>query len=219
MPRLQHAAQRLHHAEAPVSEQRQRGYCFRTCRRGSEHGKHDGPRRRVYRAACTSRHAPSDRHNEKMNKEQNNNNISQQYPVEIKQNNDLSTSIDEDPMIKAELRNGFIRKVFGIVTLQLFVTFAFILACNTNKMKRLISHNESLWVAIFIGAIIMFFISVCILSCNRRLARKVPHNYILLCFVTISESILCTTASLNYSFEIVCASIVLIRYNFVYFEN
>jgi len=141
--------------------------------------------------------------------EQNNNNISQQYPVEIKQNNDLSTSIDEDPMIKAELRNGFIRKVFGIVTLQLSVTFAFILACNTNKMKRLISHNESLWVAIFIGAIIMFFISVCILSCNRRLARKVPHNYILLCFVTISESILCTTASLNYSFEIVCASIVL----------
>jgi FtsH-binding integral membrane protein len=153
---------------------------------------------------------PNDNQFNPVNIPENNNNISQQYPVGIKQNrDDLSNSVEDESMIKAQLRNGFIRKVFGIVAIQLLVTFSFILICQTKKVKTIISQNQSLCVVLFVGSIICFIISTCILTCNRRIARKVPQNYILLFLVTISESILCTSAALNYSFEIVCASIVL----------
>ena len=138
----------------------------------------------------------------------NDNKISQQYPVDIKQNNEISNS-EEDPIIKAQLRNGFIRKVFGIVTFQLIFSFLFILMCNTKVVKKFISRNQTFWVLMTLSSVICFIISACILICNRRLARKVPHNYILLFFVTLSESILCATAALHYSFDIVVTSILL----------
>ncbi len=153
---------------------------------------------------------PNDNQFKSVNSPENNNDITQQYPVDIKQDgNDLSNSVEEDPMIKAQLRNGFIRKVFGIVVIQLLATFSFILLCQTKKIKHFISENQTLSIALLVGAIICFIISSCILTCSRRVARTVPQNYILLFFVTISESIICTSVALNYSFIIVCSSIVL----------
>ena len=136
------------------------------------------------------------------------NNIQQQYPVDIKQNNnDLSN--EQDPIIKAQIRKGFIRKVFGIVSIQLFATFSFILLCHTKTVKSFITHNQDLSIAIFVGSIVCFIICSCILTLSRRIARMVPQNYILLFLVTLSESILCSAVALTCSFEIVCASIVL----------
>ena len=111
----------------------------------------------------------------------NDNNISQQYPVGIKsdQNN------EEDQIIQATIRNGFIAKVFGIVAIQLTFTFS------------------------FISSVIGFIVSVCLISCSRTLARKVPTNYIILFFVTLAESILSTSASIYYPIEIVVSAIVL----------
>ena len=139
----------------------------------------------------------------------NYNNISQQYPVDVKETSDLSNSTEEDPIIKAQLRNGFIRKVFGIVAIQLTFTFLFILFCQTKIIKNFISKNHTLCTILFITSIICFIIFSCILICNRRLSRTVPQNYILLFFVTLSESIICASITLQYSFEIVVASIVL----------
>ncbi len=138
----------------------------------------------------------------------NDNNIIQQYPVDIKQSSDISNS-EEDPIIKAQLRNGFIRKVFGIVTFQLIFSFLFILICNTKVMKKLISHYQTFWILLTSSSILCFIICICVLTCNRRLSRKVPHNYILLFLITLSESILCTTGTFQYSYDIVVASILL----------
>ena len=140
---------------------------------------------------------------------ENNNNISQQFPVDIKQSNDGSNSTEEDPIIQARLRNGFIRKVFGIVTFQLTFTFLFILFCQTKTMKNFISRNQILCSLLLTTSIICFIVCGCILSCSRRIASKVPHNYILLFMVTLAESITCTSVTLRYSFEIVVASIIL----------
>ena len=134
--------------------------------------------------------------------------ISQQYPVDIKQS-DISNSTEDDPIIKAKLRNGFIRKVFGIVTFQLVFTFLIILTCQTTIIKRFLAKNQTLCVLLITSSIICFLVCACILTCNRKISRRVPHNYILLFFVTISESILCTSAALQYSFEVVIASIIL----------
>ena len=134
-----------------------------------------------------------------------NNNIPQQYPVGIKS----SQNTEDDQIIKDQIRNGFIRKVFGIVTIQLIFSFAFILLCQTKTIKKFVAQNEALCVVLFSISIIAFIISVCVISCNRQLARKVPTNYILLFCVTLAESILSAAAAINYPIEIVVAAIIL----------
>lgn len=139
----------------------------------------------------------------------NDNAIPQQYPVDVKQSMEMSNSPEEEPMVKAQIRNGFIRKVYGIVTFQLIFTFFFILISHTKPIKNFIAQNQALWTLLFSFSIICFIVSSCVLVCKRGLARRVPHNYIILFFITLSESIVCATASLQYSFEIVVASIIL----------
>lgn len=140
--------------------------------------------------------------------QENNNNVSLQYPVGIKQNSELSNEA-EDPIIKAKLRNGFIRKVFMIVACQLLITFCFILLCQIKLIKNFISKHQNLCAILVTTSIIWLIVAICIVSCNKKLARKVPHNYILLFSITLSESVICISASFLYSLEIVIASIVL----------
>lgn len=135
----------------------------------------------------------------------NTNNISQQYPVDIKS----SQNSEDDQMIKDQIRIGFIRKVFGIVTIQLIFSFSFILLCQAKSVKNFIAHNEGLSVIILSISTIAFIISVCLISCNRELARKVPTNYILLFCVTLAESILSAGAAVSFPPEIVITAIVL----------
>ncbi len=135
----------------------------------------------------------------------NSNNISQQYPVDIKS----SQNSEDDQIIKDQIRNGFIRKVFGIVTFQLIFSFSFILFCQAKSIKNFIAHNEGFCVILFSISTIIFILSVCVISCNRELARKVPTNYILLFCVTLSESILSAAAAINYPLEIVITAILL----------
>jgi hypothetical protein len=129
----------------------------------------------------------------------NSNNIPQQYPVDIKS----SQNTEDDQIIKDQIRNGFIRKVFGIVTIQLIFSFSFILFCQTKSIKNFIARNEGFCVILFSISTIAFIISVCLVYCNRELARKVPSNYILLFCVTFAESMLSTAASIKYPVEIV----------------
>ena len=135
----------------------------------------------------------------------NSNNISQQYPVDIKS----SQNSEDDQIIKDQIRNGFIRKVFGIVTFQLIFSFSFILFCQAKSIKNFIAHNEGFCVILFSISTIIFILSVCVISCNKELARKVPTNYILLFCVTLSESILSAAAAINYPLEIVITAILL----------
>jgi len=135
----------------------------------------------------------------------NTNNISQQYPVDIKS----SQNSEDDQIIKDQIRIGFIRKVFGIITIQLIFSFSFILLCQAKSVKNFIAHNEGLSVIILSISTIAFIISVCLISCNRELARKVPTNYILLFCVTLAESILSAGAAVSFPPEIVITAIVL----------
>jgi FtsH-binding integral membrane protein len=133
------------------------------------------------------------------------NNITPQYPVDIKS----SQNTEEDQIINDQIRNGFIRKVFGIVTIQLIFSFSFILLCQTKTIKNFIAHNEGFCILLFSISTIVYIISVCLISCNRELARKVPTNYILLFCMTFAESILSAAAAIKYPLEIVIAAIIL----------
>ena len=133
------------------------------------------------------------------------NNISQQYPVGIKS----GQNSEDEQIIQAIIRNGFIAKVFGIVAIQLAFTFSFILLCQTRAIKNFVAQNEGFCTFLVVTSIIGFIVSVCLISCSRSLARKVPINYVILLFVTLCESILATSASIYYPIDIVASAILL----------
>lgn len=97
---------------------------------------------------------------------------------------------DEDIIVKqqdwsVEIRLGFIRKVYGILSVQLVITFLMCLYSVTNKGYALFqqTHTGIFWLSFILG-----FIIIIVLSCFRNICRTVPINYILLFAFTVCES-------------------------------
>jgi protein lifeguard len=89
--------------------------------------------------------------------------------------------------LELNMRLGFIRKVYGILSVQLLITTFLCIISMTNHSFAKFQMNNTwvIWLCA-IGAII----SMLVLSCFRDLARKVPTNYILLLTFTAFESYL-----------------------------
>lgn len=91
---------------------------------------------------------------------------------------------------EAMMRLGFIRKVYGILSIQLLITFFFccLSVISPGWGKFQLEHTALMWLCV-IGSII-----ICIaLVCFRDLARKVPLNYFLLLIFTVLEAYLVST--------------------------
>lgn len=80
------------------------------------------------------------------------------------------------------LRTGFIRKVFGILSAQLLVTALFIILGQSSNMYK--SRGLFFPVVAGIGTII----TALLLSLSTSWARQVPKNYITLAIFTLCES-------------------------------
>ena len=88
-------------------------------------------------------------------------------------------------------RLGFIRKVYGIISVQLLITFMFVVASQT-FLKKWISPQPGVQstasMALFYLATIGAIATMLLVGCFTSLARTVPTNYILLGIFTICES-------------------------------
>lgn len=89
----------------------------------------------------------------------------------------------------------FIRKVLGIVALQLYITAGITLipTLNANAAVWILAHKGWLWCA----AIFLLMTNIAIL-CVPGMARTVPTNYLLLLAFTIAESYLVAYTSALY---------------------
>lgn len=98
----------------------------------------------------------------------------------------------EDGALSADLpqsiRNGFIRKVYGILTVQLIYTFGIALAFNLWEGGAEWLANTGWWM-IIIGAVLAMA-GLCALACVPTLAKKVPLNYFLLFVMTTGFAII-----------------------------
>jgi len=86
-----------------------------------------------------------------------------------------------------EMRKGFIKKVYGILAIQMLVTVACIVPFYTvPALKVFVIINPGIvWVAFAMTIVFM-----CVISCNPQLARTFPHNYYLLGGFTLCEGLL-----------------------------
>ena len=135
------------------------------------------------------------------------------YPVEIKSNEHSSHSDESDEVtdtsIQAAVRAGFVRKVYGILSIQLIITFGSVLLCQYKPIKETIFSHQVLSGNLVIFSSLSFIVLFLCLACCRDLSRKVPYNYAFLFAITLCEAISCSIASSVYSFQIVSSALLL----------
>ena len=130
---------------------------------------------------------------------------SQQIPVDIKSNDE---EISEES-IQIAVRNGFIRKVYSILSVQLIITFGAVFLFQIPSIKLFIFKNQSLAGNTLMFCSLAFLTLFFVLVCNRSLSRTVPYNYYILFAITLCESLACGIVSSLYSFQIVATALAL----------
>ena len=135
-----------------------------------------------------------------------------EYPVEIKTQEQSHSDEGEevsDAQIQMAVRAGFIRKVYGILSIQLLITFGAVFFCQIKPIKSLIFKNQALSGNLVVFSSLLFLVLFLCLACCRGLSRNVPYNYLFLLGITICEAIACAIASSIYSFQIVALALLL----------
>ena len=102
-------------------------------------------------------------------------------------NDDFLKSEDEDGEYMRDIRRGFIKKVYSILSVTLLFT-ALLCVYPTTSKKAQDYMQDNIWIVILaaIGSLVPLYA----LFCVPKLARKVPTNYILLFAFVFFESIL-----------------------------
>ena len=146
------------------------------------------------------------------------------YPVDIK-SNEHSTHSDEsdditDSSIQAAVRAGFVRKVYGILSIQLLITFGSVLLCQLSPIKKAIFSHQVLSGNLVLFSSLSFLVLFLCLACCRDLSRKVPYNYIFLFAITLCEAIACSIAS-SIHFMLAQQKQILVRteWDFMFFSR
>lgn len=140
-------------------------------------------------------HPPEYNANADNNQENFDNNFSNNNQHEQKENQNqypVSNEIDPENLLKPEgdfgrnqMRLGFIRKVYGILSIQMIMTVAIASLGMIESVKDF--YLDHLW--IFYVCIVGTIAVIIPLSCCPGVARKVPGNYILLMTFTFFESV------------------------------
>ena len=100
-------------------------------------------------------------------------------------------------------RIGFVRKVYGILIIQLVLTFGIVCLSFIKKVRDfLYEHFIILYIVLGVSVVLLGF-----LLCGRKIAKKVPLNYILFFVWTLLESYLLATLASCYDYEVVISGI------------
>lgn len=129
-----------------------------------------------------------------------------EIPDPERQKNEVN-DIHDDFHTQVNLRTGFIRKVYGILLVQLAISLIFIsigILFKDSVMKFVINQPVIMYITAVVSIIICF-----ILSFVKSLARIVPINYILLLLFTISQSYVLMYAAAYYKSNIVLSALAI----------
>ena len=124
-------------------------------------------------------------------------------------NSDEDENTDIQNSIEYSVRIGFIKKVYGILSIQLIITFSFVLLFQIPKIKNLVLNSLQISANILILSSILFFFLFLILACCRTLSKTVPYNYMFLFAITLCQAVSCSIVSSCYSFQVVAISLFL----------
>jgi len=95
-----------------------------------------------------------------------------------------------------EIRIGFVRKVYSILTVQLMVTVAIAAPIAMQSFKWVQAHA---WISLV--AMCLYLVVACGMVCARSLMRTFPFNYIMLFTLTGALSIMVGFSSAAYTWQ------------------
>lgn len=100
-----------------------------------------------------------------------------------------------------EVRNAFVRKVYGILSAQLLLTVAVATPFQFAKMTWLQSNQWILFVSLAVT-----LVTICAMACCQDVARRFPTNYIFLFVFTAFEGVTVGFLSALYTWQSVLLS-------------
>ena len=113
---------------------------------------------------------------------------------------DLQNEWGSAEAMEKVLRRGFLKKVYGLLSIQMLVTVGFVaMFMFDDKVKSYTQQNQ--WV--LITAFVAYLFSAFAIICCGDLRRKHPHGLILLAIVTLSMSTLVGVISATYDAQAV----------------
>ena len=133
------------------------------------------------------------------------NNAPPNYNSTQYQNLNADVENPEPKDFTTELRIGFIRKVYGILTIQLLFT---VLMCGLTFLPSVNSFYKRNIILFWICLILSIAIIIPLI-CFREVSRKVPINYVLLGAFTFCEVYMVSTCCCFYSPKLVIAAVAL----------
>lgn len=119
--------------------------------------------------------------------------------------------------IEVNIRLGFIRKVYGILTVQLLFTSLFTLWCMmSDSLKIFMLQNRYLYYLVIFLELFIIIVMICF----RGVSRSVPINYILLGIFTLLESyivgFICSFSNPKYVFMAACMTFIITAFLTLY---
>jgi len=117
--------------------------------------------------------------------------------MDLEQGQNSALNAGENTLVKSatrEVRVGFVRKVYGILSLQLIVTVA--IAAPLQRMNHYWFETH-MW--LLYSSVAMTLITVLAMSCCGGLTRSYPTNYIFLFVFTAFEGVLVGFVSATYT--------------------
>eukprot|EP00408_Alexandrium_pacificum_P062535 CAMPEP_0171158212 /NCGR_PEP_ID=MMETSP0790-20130122/2379_1 /TAXON_ID=2925 /ORGANISM="Alexandrium catenella, Strain OF101" /LENGTH=243 /DNA_ID=CAMNT_0011622615 /DNA_START=39 /DNA_END=770 /DNA_ORIENTATION=- len=109
------------------------------------------------------------------------------------------TGAHVNPHVKdatAEVRRGFIRKVYGILTAQLLLTALVAVPFQFVGQWWLLSNQWLLYLSVG-----MTIVTICAMTCCHEAARRYPTNYLLLFVFTAFEGVMVGFLSAQYTWQ------------------
>ncbi|KAI1294754.1 Protein lifeguard 1 [Halotydeus destructor] len=120
---------------------------------------------------------------------------------------------DEGPFAGKQVRLAFIRKVYGIISAQLAVTFVPVILLtiykvnNPKRVEQFLADNALLTIGVLLGmAIVMVGLS-CAMSCCQSVRRTYPWNFIVLSVYTMATTVLVTFCTISYDAKSVALAV------------
>ena len=124
------------------------------------------------------------------------------YPAayqEKLQTQDIEQNAVSSETVKQMMRLGFIRKVYGILSMQLLITVAIMSLSFIEGVRQFLTGNlVFFWIALGLSIIL-----IVPLVCFKQLARTVPMNYILLFAWTLCEGYMLAVCCATYDPKVV----------------
>lgn len=104
------------------------------------------------------------------------------------------------------VRLGFVRKVYGILAIQLLITFGFVLIFQLSDGSRVWASNNQGWIYV---AFIFGFGSLITLACCEGFRRAFPVNFICLGIFTLCQSFMLGMVTAFYDTSAVTIAILM----------